>query len=60
MSWAFLLSLHTAAEFFFVRIERLSLPEQVKTRKCEIAVSVIGSEMGIDRLLLTAGGLLSS
>ena len=59
MAWPlFLFSLHTAAEFFFVGIERLPLLEQVKTRKREIAVAVIGSRMGSVGLPLTAGGVL--
>ena len=44
MAWPlFLFSLHTAAEFFLFGIERLPRLEQVKTRKREIAVAVIGS-----------------
>ena len=61
MAWPlFLFSLHTAAEFFLVGIERLPLLEQVKTRKREIAVAVIGSRMGSVGLPLTAGGVLLS
>lgn len=37
-----LLSLHTAAEFFLVGDERLPRLEQVKTRKGEITVAVMG------------------
>ena len=48
MAETFLLSLHTAAEFFLVGIERLSRLEQVKTRKREIAFDVMSGGMGID------------
>ena len=54
----FLFSLHTAAEFFFVGIERLPRLEQVKTRKREIAVAVIRGGVGSGRLMLAACGVL--
>lgn len=61
MAWPlFLFSLHTAAEFFFFGIERLPRLEQVKTRKREIAVDVIGGGLRIGRLMLVAYGLMSS
>ena len=52
MAWPlFLFSLHTAAELFLIGIERLPLLEQVKIRKREIAIVVIGYGMGIDGLI---------
>ncbi|MBO4965278.1 MAG: hypothetical protein J6C81_03310 [Muribaculaceae bacterium] len=61
MSWAFFLfPLHTAAEFFLVRIERLPRLEQVKTRKREITGAVIGNGMGRYGLMLGICGVLLS
>ena len=60
MSWSFLsLALHTATELFLVGIERLPLLEQVKTRKREITVAVIGGGMGIDELMASIRRCLS-
>ena len=54
MSWSFLsLALHTAAELFLVGVERLPLLEQIKTRKGEIAVDVIGGGVGNCGLLVS-------
>ena len=59
MSWSvLLLSLHTAAEFFLVGVERLSRLEQVKTRKREIAVAVISGGRMSSGLMLAACGML--
>lgn len=57
MSWSVLLSLHTAAEFFLVGVERLSRLEQVKTRKREIAVAVISGGRMSSGLMLAACGM---
>lgn len=55
----FLLSLHTAAEFFLVGIERLPRLEQVKPRKREATFAVISSgRMSGGRLMLAACGVL--
>ena len=38
---AFLFTLHTAAEFFLVGIERLPRLEQVKARQCEVVIFAV-------------------
>ena len=40
-AYSFLFTLHTAAEFFLVGIERLARLEQVKARKCEVIISTV-------------------